>query len=517
MPKVNLQLVQGAGRPNFDATIGINKGSNPINNQAGLISALLHGGSVVTTTFNVKTQYGASGNGTDDDSLHIRDAFNAAHTHARNGAHATVYFPPGIYRINTIWTMPPIRTNDWYENSTPTVNRSGTIKLSGYNATIKYDPVVAPATRTQRFTFLMAPNPGGNWVTYGNLEIEGFAFDNGLRIPQADCGTIIWVQGNQTNIDNITIKDCTTFNYKRRTVTIENGSSKGVFLHSAQVNRAQAHTSYITNITIDGCNIQGQGKPITILCPATGESVLGLNKVIVDNVWVNNTATDVCHFTGTGIHLGSYASGYRCRVTNCSATDSCDNLIEIDAFNEVEVSNCTMSDAPSGIGFTWFSYPYKTDMPQYTIDNCHYTGGHNSYWPPNESYHDIYNTRSTSAFGSVTLGDADVELVGRKWGDFSITNCTSIQGGYDITNSYSPIYLEGPMNSVTLNNIDFTDTDTSPVTPTIEIYQSPAGGTLPISIHDCRRSTGGAFSLLTSSQVYLQGSRTVTTDISGLT
>src|SRR5947209_9326112 len=50
---------------------------------------------------NVKTDYGATGNGNSDDAPAIQNAMNAL----QSGAATTVYFPAGDYRINRTITL----------------------------------------------------------------------------------------------------------------------------------------------------------------------------------------------------------------------------------------------------------------------------------------------------------------------------------------------------------------------------------------------------------------------------
>ena len=261
---------------------------------------------VVTTVFDV-IDYGAVGDGTTDDSAAIEDAFLAAHANSASGAHSKVLFPPGTYLVAYAgrWNMPTIRTNDWV-GATPTVQRSGIVTLSGYGATIKYE------NGTGRFCWLQAWNAAygdTQYKTHGNLVIEGFTIDNNYRQPAGDAGTVFWIPAYY-NTDNVTVKDVTMTHVTARTVYNQSASVMGVYIQSNFTSRSQAHTSYITDITVDGCTILGQAKPLAINVDGSGgESVIGTNPVIIDDILIKDSTFDSCHFYGSNTHIGAHASG----------------------------------------------------------------------------------------------------------------------------------------------------------------------------------------------------------------
>src|SRR5574343_307484 len=97
MPRVAIQLVQGAGKPAFDAAVAVAK-ADP----AGIITArLVNGSALETTVFDVTAApYNADRTGVAPCQSAVQAAYNAARLNSRNGAHSTILFPPGTYRYS---------------------------------------------------------------------------------------------------------------------------------------------------------------------------------------------------------------------------------------------------------------------------------------------------------------------------------------------------------------------------------------------------------------------------------
>jgi hypothetical protein len=90
----------GAATPTGGSSGDIKVGSGRIwMNDAGSWANI---GAAATTVYNVKS-YGAVGNGTTDDRAAIQSAINAA---AAGQVGGTVFFPPGVYKINSGLTVP---------------------------------------------------------------------------------------------------------------------------------------------------------------------------------------------------------------------------------------------------------------------------------------------------------------------------------------------------------------------------------------------------------------------------
>jgi hypothetical protein len=278
----------------------------------------------------------------------------------------------------------------------------------------------------------------------------------------------------------------------------------------------------MTNITVDNCVLYGQVKPLAILTDDDGgETVIGQNPIIVDNIVVRDSTFDSCHHYGSNAMFGGHACGGTVTVTNCTFNDSCDDGLEIDAFDSVTVSGCTFSNNRQPICHTWFSFPMSAGTPTWTITDCHYSGGCNSYWqtsvtPEPGRRSPMFEIRKYAATAEYAPGDT------RSWGDFTISGCTLEFG---VSNSYSqhlaPFTIGSngpPLQSVTISDCDITDVGSGGTLVSVR-QGTGMGRTLPISIHNVRwrTSTGAAYALIPASKVSLTGSRTVSSDIAGLT
>jgi hypothetical protein len=520
MPRIDLRLVQGAGKPAFAGTFAVSK-ANP----AGIVVARLASGSAPpTTVFNVTAApYNADRTGVTPAQTAIQAAFTAAHNNSRNGAHSTVHFPPGTYLVSGRWDLPTIRTNDWVGATSPTLQRSGVVTLSGYGATIKYANVAVDPP----FCWLQTPWVSGpllQYQTYGNMVIEGFTIDNNWRQPstQASC---VFHAGGCMNVDNVTIRDITmTNNITARTAAIQPRQLGGIGIVGSPVNRSQAHWGYCTNITIDNCTIYHQAGGIGIYANDDNEAVCGLNPYMYDNINISNCYVNGNHHYGANILLGSYGAGYRCSVSDTTCVNSCDDGLEINAFNEVHVTDCHFEQNRQPVCFTRFSQPYKTDKPHYHMKGNTYSGLCNSYW--------MFTVDAPEGSALVPMlpelrhyrADAEfAPLLTREWGDIIVEDQVMEYGFANTHNANNyPITLGSngmPISSATVKNCSFTDKQSSASTDFIYIRQGTMGQTLPITITGCRwrNTTGGAYAPLAAGQVALSGARTVTTDIGGLT
>jgi hypothetical protein len=394
-------------------------------------------------------RYGAKGDGATDDSAAIQAAWNAAHRN--NGG--TVLFTPGkTYLIRrTAIAMQPIRRNDWYGAKHPTVERSGTILVSGYGATILY-----PAGTSERYGFMFTGYQGSTTTnTYGRFILAGLTFDDNGRSPQAEVGSIIWTR-DQCNVDDVTFKDLKEYGSPPRVHQDDRRNLDGILM-IAGVESAndQSRWNYCTNVLVEGCDIKAQAKPIGIYDPYNPTGGFAQNTYLYDNIRVQDCTTDNQHHFGTGIHVVSYGSGNRIFMVNDRCRDSTDNLIEVDACNHLEVRGCHFSKAPCGLGLTWFGYPYLASEPTVVVDDCHYDGGCNPYWDPATS---SSTPRNGNLVSTVVLG-AGSGGRDRSWGSITISHCTAlINGTYGIRSEDSAaVYMRGPFTSVSLRDCAFTE------------------------------------------------------------
>jgi hypothetical protein len=303
-----------------------------------------------------------------------------------------------------------------------------------------------------------------------------------------------------------------------RTTASQSSARHGVKIHGAQSAASQSYWGYCTNVTVDGCIIYAQTKPVAILSDSYGTGAeFSATKYVYDNINVIDTYTNSMHHYGSNIHLVHRAAGYRVNVIGCTCIDSADDGLEINNSNEVLVENCHFEQNRQSICFTWFSYPYKTTTPNYTIRGCTYSGLSGTYWP-------VGGTASLRApmmpeLRGYTL---DNRLRDRSWGNLVIEDCVmEIDYLDNYTSANSPFKIGSntvPLESVTITNCDITDENASPADVINILQGDQLNHTLPISIHDVRfrSSHSGSYALLTSGQVTLSGDYTVDSDIAGL-
>lgn len=464
-------------------------------------------------TFDVM-DYGAKGDGVTDDAPAIHQAFDAAD--AANGG--TVYFPAGkTFYIASKWTMAPVKTNDWLGQTAPTVHRTGTITMLGNGSTIKYAPGY------DRGSWLDSGYPSVTtdyWRTFGNLVIDGFIIDNNYVQSPAEAGRILWL--HNCNVQNVTVKNVIMKNVSARTAYNSPASTNGVFMKENFDSPNIGHRAFMVNITITDSNISAQGKPIFIGSDGYGASTYGYgdSPMVVDNIDIERVTTNNNGHIGTGIHLGSYASGGTARVIDCTASNSSDNLIEIDAFNDVTVQNANLSKAQSGIGFTWFSFPYRSTTPTYRIYNVNYSGGNAPYWPVIDSAgNPVVNEPAArrNSEGSVFLGavsaSGGTNLLTRSWGNMIMKGAHLTNGEVNSFGiSQNPVKYGGAFASVDIEDVYITDIDSQHVGGYMVYVKQQGSNTLPITLKNInyRTSTTGSYQVMPSNLMTFTGPYTLT-------
>jgi len=527
MARVNIALHQGPGQPAYLLTAA----AAPSGDAAIVRVRLTNSGNPVPTTdFRPETYNANAGNGTTDARSAIQSAYNAARAYVAAGGHATVRFTAGRTYVCSSWVfLNTIRTNDWVGATNPTVQQAGVVAFAG-DATIKLTG--------DRTGFLRAATWSGSsvstwttnqYATYGNIEIDGLTIDNNNRVTGTMTPCIGFVNG-YGNADNITVKNV-TMPYGRvayRTTAANTNGINGFVINLNASSRTQTHWAYVTNITLEDCTIYTQGKPVGIYSNANaGATTYGTNPVLYDNINVARCLCNSSHFYTSNIHIGSRGSGYRCSVTDCICEDSTDDGVEINAFNEVTVSGCTFSKCRQPICFVWYGYPYKADVPTYTVSDCDYVGDCEPYWLDGVSPEPGARSPMMPEFrGANTPSGSISDIDDRSWGNLVIDGCTGDFGSpaYDGYTTARPFFLVGtggfPLQSVSITDCDITDRQATASTDFISIQQGDQlSHTLPITITDVRwrNSTGDAYALLGSGQVSLDGDYDLTTDIDGLT
>ena len=444
------------------------------------------------TVYSVDS-YGAAGNGTSDDSEAIQAAYDAAVSHAAAGSPATVAFTSGkTYFVGHGVMLDVIRANDYWDPSSDgpgagsTVARLGTVTFDGNGATIKY------AGNSDRYCWLESPNPTAAGDTYGNLVIDGFTIDHNNRAPAAVCGSVLWFQG-AGNLDDVTIRNVTTTanladHMDDSDSDNPNRNVAGVYVWGAGY---PALDNYFTNITISNCDVTAQTQCFCVV--GSGQSVL-------DQITVDGCTTDNLGFAGSSMMFGGPGRGWRVSVTDCDCSNSDDDGVEIDAFNEVLVSGCSFHRIRQAICFTRFGLPYKSTVPDYTVSDCHYSGDCGPYWQQGQANSGV----RSPMMPEMRSNQNGAYAMPPNWGNITIENCTGQWNGYAIHCAF--FTLNAPMNSVTIRNCDITDTGTM-----IEIGQKPGAGTLPITISGCRKraSTNASYVPLAQSDCSFSGPYTL--------
>lgn len=518
MPRVAIQLVQGAGKPAFDAAVAVAK-ADP----AGIITArLVNGSALETTVFDVTAApYNADRTGVAPCQSAVQAAYNAARLNSRNGAHSTILFPPGTYRYSGSVLLGTIRTNDWHVDpdggDAPTavsVQQAGMIVFLGYGATIRYDNV------TTRYSWLrMGAWPTAQYTTYGNISVEGFTIDNNWKNPSGTCGYICWMTGNG-NYDNITFKDITTTDHIAPRLTWSQGGPNGITIHGDDVSASQAHWGYCTNITVENCVIHAGGKSISILAENYG--FYERDKYVFDEINIIGGYMDNHEYYGSNIHLVQAAAGYRVSCVGVDCRDSADDGIEINNCNETVIEDCHFEGNRQPICLTWFSYPFKTSVPTTTMRGNTYSGKSGRYWTrTTDAYNDLRSPMMPEVRGYMT-NTTTANCKGRSYGHFLIEDC-DLEIGFvdDYTVARSPFTIGSnsiPMESVTIKDCDIRY-DGSLGADIIYVRQgAQLGRTLPVTIQNVRyaSSIGGALQTITADMVTLVGSVSVTSDVGGL-
>jgi hypothetical protein len=468
-----------------------------------------------TTVFNVLS-YGAHADGVTNDSDHIQAAYNAARANSASGSHSTVYFPAGTYYVSSNVLIGTIRTNDWYGQTSPTVQQAGTVLFSGYGATIKY------ANTTSRYSWLrMASWPTAQYTTYGNLHVEGFTIDNNYKVPSGVCGYVCWFTGDG-NYDNIVFRDITTTDHisPRTAAGTPSPRVSGIVIHGDSVSDDQAHYGYCTNITVEDCTIHAGAKSVSILAENYGSYTA--SKYLYDEVNILGGYCDNHEFYGSNIHLVQAGRGGRVSIVGCDCRDSADDGIEVNNCDYTLIEDCHFEGNRQAICLTWFSYPLgATTPPETIIRGCTYSGKSGRYWTNDGSYNDLRTPMMPEVRGYTTNTDtANAKDISR--GDFTIEDCT-----FEIGFEDNPTVIRSPLtigsNTIPMESVTITDCDIrydgSHSADLIYIKQgAQLAHTLPVHIENVRyaNSIAGALAPITASMVTLEGSRTVTGDVSGL-
>ena len=337
--------------------------------------------------------------------------------------------------------------------------------------------------------------------------------DNNMQQSHAEVGRVLWL--HDCNVQNVVVKDVTMKNVAPRTAYDSPHSDMGVFMKENFSTPTPGHRAFQRNITITDSSISAQGKAIFIGCDYYGEDVYGWGEspMVTDDIDIERVHTDNNGHLGTGIHLGGHAAGGTAVVKDVTCTDSSDNLIEVDAFNDVTVENAGLSKAQNGVGFTWFSFPYHATLPTYRILNLTYSGGNSPYWDlATATRPDARRNSEGSVFIGAVSSQKGSALLSRSWGDF-------IMDGANLTNGeVNPFAIAQPavtyaaaFHSVTVRNVSITDIDADHVGGWL-LYVENLGTTeslYAMSNISYRTSLGASFAPIPASREYFGGPHTM--------
>jgi len=476
-------------------------GATPVTTAAGTAPAAPTGTTTVRTGLAGESpapgavysvdDYGAAGDGATDDSAAIQAAYTAAVAYAAGGSPATVAFTAGkTYLVSHAVILDAIRSSDYWDPGTDapragsTVLRSGTVTFEGNGATIRY------ARSSSRYCWLQSPKPTVAGKTYGDLVIADFTIDHNDRAPSAVCGSVFWFQG-AGNLDNVTITNVTTTANLKDHMDNGDGNNPNRNVCGVSITGAgyPAHDNYFTNIDISDCDVTAQSQSICI----TGD-----NRCVLDQLSVEDCTTNNLGFAGSSMMFGGPGMGWHVSVTGCDCSNSDDNGVEVDAFNEVTIQGCSFHRIRQAICLTRFSRPYKSTVPDIVIDDCHYSGDCGPYWQQGQA-----NAGVRSPMMPEMRSNAGW-IVPPNWGNVTIEDCTGQWNSYSKHCSF--FTLNGPMNSVTIKDCAITDTGIM-----IQIGQQAGAGTLPITISGClkRASTSASYVPLTQSDCSFSGPYTL--------
>ena len=305
----------------------------------------------------------------------LQAAYNAAVTKAAS-APVTLKFTSGkTYSVSSSSniTMDVIRQDSWSTSSNaPSGAGSGrqVITLEGTGATIKYTDL------SSRFCWLQAPNPGTAGDTYGNIVVNGFTFDDNLRRPTANCGTVIWCPG-VPNYSNIVISNCQNLSSGVAAApyagTLHTYSTKpaGPIL-TVCFEQSGATGSYTNNITVTGCTLYAQSVSV---------AMYGNSSRVYDQINQSNSTYDNKWWAGANTMVGGPSKGWRCSFNNIICKNSLDDGIEVDAFSDVTITDCSFTVNRQAICLTRIAptAPYQTTETIH-ISGCTYYGGLGYYW-----------------------------------------------------------------------------------------------------------------------------------------
>ena len=140
---------------------------------------------------------------------------------------------------------------------------------------------------------------------------------------------MLWLTG-QGNVDNVTVRDCSTDADLPRANSSDNVG--GVVVTGGA---PTAQMGYFRDINVDDNVIHTPGQNVIVY------DFNDVHSHVVDSVNVNGNTLDQMDCTGSNVMLGGGSRGWRCTATNNDCSNSSDDGIEIDAFNQATITGNT--------------------------------------------------------------------------------------------------------------------------------------------------------------------------------
>jgi hypothetical protein len=293
--------------------------------------------------------FGATGDGSTDDSAAINAAVSAAGT-----AGGTIEFPAGVYFLETTGILMPH-------------SNAATLRFSGYGATIKLGPsVAADGISTDGHVFCGAARTAED-VWYQHLAIEGFVIDcDGNWSNAVICPGPSHISGNsiRCNYDDIVLRDINILNLGR-----SGNYGQGVNIRCYQDHEDRSDPSYIQHIRIENVHIEGGVTGVFV-----GGGLVGaadnVTNIITDDVILRDCFHDTVDLRtdntitsqSDSFQLGQSSHGGSLFMERCIGMNNGEYGIEVNGWDNAIIRDCVVRNAASvAFGVGNFNHPVYTD------------------------------------------------------------------------------------------------------------------------------------------------------------
>ena len=209
------------------------------------------------STFNVMTGYGATGNGSTDDTAAVTAAIVAAGAYASNSSHpyATVYFPAGVYMVN-VGFQPPSNlcfmgagTANW-QTQTNTTGTASILRLSQTTVSCGAYNSFTPPQNGQAFIWANAGGGGSNNVEFTQMVLDANGNLPCFNLSQSNAVFVYFQNSQNVKFDSIVLN----------ATGVSTGNFSGSLPYPlVSLNISGDQNAYLHNSTIIGAGIQNIG------------------------------------------------------------------------------------------------------------------------------------------------------------------------------------------------------------------------------------------------------------------